>query len=320
VSKLLAPYTPFLAEEIYRNLVAERYPDEPESVHLCDWPEADLSLIDEDLSFRMGVARKVVNLGRAARAASQLKTRQPLAVAVVACNERERSAIESLADVVKEEINVKALEYVDSAVELVSHEVKPNYRTLGPRFGKVMPEVAALVAALPGEQVVRLLAAGEPVKVSLADRDEELSAEDLLVETTQREGLVVDREGDLVVGLSTALTKELAQEGLARELVHHVQNTRKAAGFRVEDRILLTVDGPEEVLETLDVHREWVAKETLSVSLMVGSTEPLGGEAYQDELVVNGLPVTVTVVRAEGAAAPRPGGTSSGDRGPAGPV
>ena len=127
---------PFLAEELYQNLVGERYAGDPESVHLCDWPEADETLIDEDLSFRMEVARQVVNLGRAARMASQLKTRQPLAAAVVACGEAERAAVESLADVVTEELNVKALEFVDSAADLVSYQVKPNYRTLGPRFGK----------------------------------------------------------------------------------------------------------------------------------------------------------------------------------------
>ena len=163
LAKLLAPYMPFMAEDLYRNLVAERYADapgdavrrpppatsDPESVHLCDWPVPDASLIDEDLSYRMGAARRVVNLGRAARNASQLKTRQPLPVAVVTAKDRRRAALESLADVVCEELNVKTLEFVDSPDDLVTYVVKPNFRTLGPRFGKGMPQVAAAVAALP---------------------------------------------------------------------------------------------------------------------------------------------------------------------------
>ncbi len=165
--KLLAPFTPFLAEELYQNLVAERSPEAPESVHLVDWPVADEALIDEDLSFRMAVARQVVNLGRAARNAAQIKTRQPIEVAVVACGGRQRAAVESLAAVVAEELNVKALEYVDSASELVSYVVKPNYRTLGPKFGKNMPAVAAAVAALPADETGDRVGSGRSVTVTV---------------------------------------------------------------------------------------------------------------------------------------------------------
>ena len=152
LSKLLAPFTPFLAEELYQNLVAERAPEAPESVHLVDWPVADEALIDEDLSFRMAMARQVVNLGRAARNSAQIKTRQPIEVAVVAAGRRQRAAVDSLASVVADELNVKALEYVESAGELVNYVIKPNYRTLGPKFGKNMPAVAAAVAALPADE------------------------------------------------------------------------------------------------------------------------------------------------------------------------
>ncbi len=312
LSKLLAPYMPFMAEELYRNLVAERYADVPESVHLCDWPETDAVLIDEDLSFRMGIARRVVNMGRAARNASQLKTRQPLAAAVAAVDERQGAALLSLADVVREELNVKVLETVASAGELVSYRVKPNYRTLGPRFGKSMPEVAAAVAALDGAEVDRLLKAGEPVPVVVVGEPFELSDDDILVETEQREGFVIEREGDLVVALSTELTPELRREGLARELVHHVQNTRKAAGLQIEDRIHLTLEGPDEIVAMLEEFGEWVQKETLSVTLefLPASPAPETAESgaadgdtrgdYSERLAVNGLPVTITVRRADG--------------------
>jgi isoleucyl-tRNA synthetase len=306
VAKLLAPYMPFMAEELYQNLVAERYADTPESVHFCDWPEADAALIDEDLSFRMGVARKVVNLGRAARMAAQLKVRQPLATALVACDARQRTALESLSEVVTEELNVKQLAFVDSAADLVSFQVKANYRTLGPRFGKAMPEAAAAVAALDGADVVRRLAAGEPVKIVVGGADEDLGADDLLVETRQRDGFAVEQEAEVVVGLFTTLTTELRREGLARELVHHVQNTRKAAGFRIEDRIHLAVEGSDEIAAMLAEFDEWVKRETLSADVVV-SPPPGAGAApealrlggHTEEVSVNGLAVRITVTRVE---------------------
>jgi isoleucyl-tRNA synthetase len=314
LSELLAPFTPFLAEELYQNLVAERSPGAPESVHLVDWPVADEALIDEDLSFRMGVARQVVNLGRAARNATQIKTRQPVAKAVVACGARERAAVESLVGVVAEELNVKAVEYVASASELVSYVVKPNYRTLGPRFGKNMPAVAAAVAALPADETGDRVAAGRTVLVTVDGHDYEFAPEDFAVETHQREGYQVEREGGVAVAIATALTPELVREGLARELVHHIQNTRKAADFQIDDRIHLWVNGPTEVAEMLAVHGDWVKKETLAVSLEIGATltgsaadataatisegATAGPQGHYEELKVNGLPVTVRVAKA----------------------
>ena len=327
LSKLLAPFMPFLAEELYQNLVAERSPEAPESVHLVDWPVADEALIDEDLSFRMAVARQVVNLGRAARNATQIKTRQPVAKAVVACGERQRAAVEGLAAVVAEELNVKEIEYVASASELVAYVIKPNYRTLGPKFGKNMPAVAAAVAALPADETGDRIATGRSVMVTVGEagtgteHEYEFAPEDFVVETHQREGYQVEREGGVAVAISTVLSPELLSEGLARELVHHIQNTRKAADFEIDDRIHLWVSGPAEIAEMLAVHGEWVKKETLAVSLHVGApaagdeaagataaggTEAGGDSlppaaarrAYREELKVNGLPVAVEVAKA----------------------
>jgi isoleucyl-tRNA synthetase len=318
LSELLAPFAPFLAEELYQNLVAERSSGGSESVHLVDWPVADEALIDEDLSFRMAVARQVVNLGRAVRNAAQIKTRQPIEVAVVACRERERAAVESLATVVAEELNVKAVEYVASASELVSYLIKPNYRTLGPKFGKNMPAVAAAVAALPADETGDRLAAGRSVTVAVDGREYEFAPDDFVVESHEREGFRVEREGGVAVAISTRLSSELVREGLARELVHHIQNTRKAAGFEIDDRIHLRVSGPAEIAEMLSVHGDWVKKETLAVSLEVGDAA-ISGDAgsasgagapgdgaaavpetgpYREDLKVNGLAVTVEVAKA----------------------
>ena len=312
--------------------MAERSPLAPESVHLVDWPVADEALIDRDLSFRMAVARQVVNLGRAARNASQIKTRQPVQVAVVACRPKERAALESLSAVVAEELNVKRIDFVGSASELVSYVIKPNYRTLGPKFGKNMPAVAAAVAALPADETGDQLAAGRAVTVLVPSpievgpgeldglmappvREYEFAPDDFVVETHEREGFKVEREGGVAVAISTVLSPELVSEGLARELVHHIQNTRKAADFQIDDRIHLRVAGPAEVAEMLGVHGEWVKKETLALDLVVteagGEAAGTGGEAgaagtaavcapgiYRETLKVNGLPVTVEVWKA----------------------
>jgi len=303
LSKLLAPFTPFLAEEIYQNLVAERGSEAPESVHLVDWPEAKESLIDEDLSFRMGVARRVVNLGRAARNAAQIKTRQPVHKVVVACSQEEKAALESLAAVVADELNVKTIEFVGSPGDLVTYAIKPNYRVLGPRFGKDMPKVAEAIAALPADEAGERLANGLAVAVNVEGAEYELGPEDLVVEVKQREGYQVEREGKLVVALSTALTPELVEEGLARELIHHVQNTRKAAAFQIEDRIHLRLAGPEQLRQMLQKHGDWVMRETLAVSMEVTQPGELAGSAgasgfYREEVKVNGLPVTIEVKKA----------------------
>ncbi|NLV72681.1 MAG: isoleucine--tRNA ligase [Actinobacteria bacterium] len=317
LSKLLAPFTPFLAEELYQNLVAERVPEAPESVHLTSWPVADGTLIDEDLSFRMGVARQVVNLGRAARNSAQIKTRQPVAKVVVACKERERTAVESLAAVVAEELNVKEIEHVSSASELVSYVIKPNYRTLGPKFGKNMPAVAAAVATLPADETGDRISSGRSVSVTVEGYVYEFAPEDFVVESQEREGFRVERDGGIAVAISTRLSPELLQEGLARELVHHIQNTRKIAGFQIDDRIHLRVAGPAEITEMLEVHGEWVEKETLAVSLAPetlsvaerettvdetdghrGGDGTLDDGIHREELKVNGLPVLVEVAKA----------------------
>jgi isoleucyl-tRNA synthetase len=317
LSKVLAPFTPFLAEEIYQNLVAEKMPTAAESVHLADWPVTDEELIDEDLSFRMGIARQTVNLGRAARNGAQIKTRQPLEKAVVACGERERAALKSLATVVMEELNVKQLEYVGSSSELVSYVIKPNFKTLGPRFGMRMPAVADAVSALPSDETGDRVVSGRPVMVTVEGHEHEFYPEDFVVETRQREGYQVQREGSLAVGIATALSPQLLREGLARELVHHIQNTRKAADFQIDDRIHLWVTGPAEIVEMLDVHGDWVKKETLAVSLEVTEAGDLDGAATEgleddgafpgattgpsshwEELRVNGLPVGVRVAKA----------------------
>jgi isoleucyl-tRNA synthetase len=238
---------------------------------------------------------------------------------VVACNERERAALDSLASVVAEELNVKKIEYVGSAGELVRYVIKPNFKTLGPKFGKNMPAVTKAVAALAADETGERLASSQSVAVKVGDHEHEFSPEDFVVQTQEREGYRVEREGPLAVAIATAVSPELRREGLARELVHHIQNTRKTADFRIDDRIHLRVWGPAEIMEMLTAHGEWVQKETLAVSLETVEANGVGGTAkkpkadsepateatsamaHREELRVNGLPVTVEVSKARSA-------------------
>lgn len=315
LSKLMAPYTPFLAEEMYLNLAGERYEGEPESVHLSDWPEVEEGLVDEELSFTVGVARQAVNLGRAARNSSQIKTRQPLQKVMVSAGEKERAALQSMSGVVLEELNVKELAFAQEAEELVEYRAKPNYAALGPRFGKQMPAVAEAIGNLPAGRVAGDVQAGRSIEIELDGARHQLAPEDLQVEVGQREGYAVESGEEMVVGLATEITPELYREGLARELVHHVQNARKAANFQIEDRIHLWVEGPEEIAAMLEEFGDWVGKETLSRALEAPGEEdspepqesegdaPASGpsavpaDAYREETKINGLPVTITVKR-----------------------
>ncbi|MEA2255275.1 MAG: isoleucyl-tRNA synthetase, partial [Solirubrobacteraceae bacterium] len=260
VAQLLAPFTPFVADEIYDNLDGTL-----PSVHLTDWPQAGER--DVELEEDMAVAREAVRLGLSARSAAKIKLRQPLHEAIVVAAGREREAIERLADVVRDELNVKELRFVEAADELGSYELKPNYRTLGPRFGKWMPQVAAAVAALDPDHVAAALREGRPVGIAVDGHDHQIGPDDLQLVMRPLEGYQLEREGSHAVALELALDDELRREGLAREVVHAVQNARKAAGLAVEDRIRLMLGGDDELLGAARAHERYVAGEVLAVEV-----------------------------------------------------
>jgi isoleucyl-tRNA synthetase len=261
VARLLAPFCPFVADELFEG-VAE---GSPGSVHLADWPAADAR--DRALEADMTVAREAVRLGLAARGAAKAKVRQPLREAVVVAPGREREAIARLEDVVRDELNVKALRFVERADELGSYEVKPNYRSLGPRFGRAMPAVAAAVAALDPARVADAVRAGEPVGVVVDGADEQLAPDDLLLRLQPLEGYQVEREAAHAVALDLAIDDELRREGWARDVVRTVQEARKAAGLEVEDRIALVLGGDEELLGAARAHEAYVSGEVLATSV-----------------------------------------------------
>ena len=261
VARLLAPYTPFIADEIYENLDGS----EP-SVHLCDWPEPHPRDLGHEVA--MATARETVRLGLAARGQAKVKVRQPLREAIVVAAGREREAIEQLAEIVRDELNVDALRFVDDADELGSYQVKPNYRTLGPRYGKNMPQVAAAVAALDPERVADALRAGRRIGVTIDGHDHQLDEADLLLAMQPLDGYQLEREGSHAVALDLILDDELRRRGLAREVVHAVQNARRSAGLAVEDRIVLRLGGDAELLAAVREHEALVAEETLATSVL----------------------------------------------------
>ncbi|HWB69083.1 MAG TPA: class I tRNA ligase family protein, partial [Solirubrobacterales bacterium] len=270
VAKLLAPFTPFLAEEIYRNLAGGEAGDLPagrDSVHLCDYPVVDGSLSDPELEEAMAAVRLTVELGRAARAQAKVKVRQPLRRAVIVANEAEREAIEARAALVTAELNVKELDFVSDEGELVSYTVKPNYRTLGPRFGKRMPQVAAAVEALDAAHVAKALGDGREVGVSIDGVDHTLGAEDVTLALQPLEGYEVEAEAGHAVALQLELDEELRLEGLAREIVHAVQNARKEAGLEITDRIALALGGDAELTAAARAHERYLAGEVLATSV-----------------------------------------------------
>jgi isoleucyl-tRNA synthetase len=281
VATLLAPFTPFLADELYRNLAGE---GAPESVHLCDWPAADESLIDPSLEEAMQVVRTAVSLGRTVRSDTKVRVRQPLAGAVLHVP-GDRSRLEPLLDLMAGELNVRRVRFAESADELSGWRAKPNFRALGPKLGPRVQEVAAALAADDGPLAARL-ATGENVTVDLSSGPVELTPGDVeLVQQTQ-EGWGLASDGPVTVALDLTLDEDLRLEGLARELVHHVQALRRSAGLDVSDRIKLGVDASGPVAKALGAHRDWIASEVLAASIVDGPAE--GATASEDVSVEGG--------------------------------
>jgi isoleucyl-tRNA synthetase len=296
VAKLLAPLCPFIADEIYDNLDGALA-----SVHLCDFPTAEqIGPRDEDLEQAMALARETVRLGLGARGKAKIKVRQPLGEAVVVADGPEREAIERLSDVVREELNVRRVRFVAAAADLGSYEVKANYRTLGPLFGKDMPLVADAIAALDPARVAAALLAGTDgggaIGISVAGRDHTLSADDLLLTMRAPDGYSVEREGAHAVALDLTIDEDLRREGWAREIVHAVQSARKGAGLQVEDRIELSLEGDPALIEAASAHRRYVAGETLAVELHLADVSPRAAAMeHSEQADVDSMSLTISL-------------------------
>ncbi len=282
-----------MADEIYDNLDGTLA-----SVHLCDFPVGDvLPARDESLEQAMATARETVRLGLGARAQAKIKVRQPLAEAVVVADGRERAAIERLVEIVREELNVSQVRFVEAADELGEYELKANYRTLGPLFGKDMPLAAKALAALDPARVAAAVRGGGGIGIAVGDREHTLTEQDVILTMKAPEGYSVEREGAHAVALDLTIDDSLLREGRSREIVHAVQNARKSAGLEVEDRIALVLGGDTALMDAAREHEAYVSGETLAVSLVLGDGDAAAMD-YREQTEIEGLALEIGLNRA----------------------
>ncbi len=275
-TKLLAPFTPFLAESLYQNLVRSVNAATPESVHLADWPVADATLIDQRLRDETALARRLINLGRAAREQAQQRVRQPLALLYVQVKtEAERASLGHVATEVLEELNVKRLELLTAESDMLTYTLKPRRQALGPKYGKQLPRLLAALAALDvaaTQTAARSLRETGQLTFTVDGQPVTLLADEVDVEASARAGFVAAEERGYVVALETTLTPELLAEGLARDLAHLIQDVRKRAGLAIEDTINTTVSGDAELVAVARQFATYLKDETLTHDLTVSET------------------------------------------------
>lgn len=281
-----APFTPFMSETMYQNMVRTVDKDAPESIHLCDWPKKDESFIDPELEANMAAVLDIVVLGRSARNAANIKNRQPVASMYV----QGKALPDMYVSIIADELNVKEVRFVDDASSFISYRVKPQLKTLGPRYGKLLPKINQYLAGEGiGNAVVAAHNRGESYKFDIDGTEISLAAEDVLVSTEENAGFVTVTEHDLSVVLDTNLTPELIEEGFVREIVSKVQTMRKEAGFEVTDHIVLSHHGNSLIEGIFARHGAEIAADTLADSIKLGSA------GYVKDWEINGESVTLGV-------------------------
>ena len=281
-----APFTPFMSETMYQNMVRTVDKSAPESIHLCDWPHKDESFIDPELEANMAAVLDIVVLGRSARNAANIKNRQPVASMYV----QGKALPDMYVSIIADELNVKEVRFVDDASSFISYRVKPQLKTLGPRYGKLLPKINQYLAGEGvGNAVVAAHNRGENYKFDIDGTEISLAAEDVLVSTEENAGFVTVTEHDLSVVLDTNLTPELIEEGFVREIVSKVQTMRKEAGFEVTDHIVLSHHGNSRIESIFARHGADIAADTLADSIKLGSA------GYVKDWEINGESVTLGV-------------------------
>jgi isoleucyl-tRNA synthetase len=296
VTLCMAPFTPFITERIWQDLIRSTDADAPDSVHLAPWPSVDQALIDQDLSAQMSLVRRIVELGRAARAASSVRTRQPLGRALVSAPGWADLPAELAAEVA-DELNVRSLDSLGQEAGLVDVTVKPNFRALGGRFGKATPSIAAAITATDPTTLVEELRASGTARVTVGgdsgdDDSIEIAPEDIVVTETPREGWSVASDGEDSVAIDLHIDDELRRAGLAREIVRAIQEARKTAGLQITDRIVVRWSSEDpDIVAVFDVHGSEIAGEVLAVDIAVDTA----AEPHADHAVASELPVDMSI-------------------------
>ena len=289
ISKAAAPMVPFMTEEIYLNLVKSINADAPESIHLCDFPAVNEAFIDSELEKNMDAVLKIVVMGRAARNTANIKNRQPIGKMFV---KAEFTLSDYYKEIAKDELNVKCVEFTDDIREFTSYSFKPQLKTVGPKYGKLLGGIKAELEALDGNKAMDTLNAGGNIEFSVNGENVSLSKEDLLIEMVKKEGYVSENDNVMTVVLDTNLTDELIEEGFVREIISKIQTMRKEAGFEVMDRIKVYSKNSDKIAEILNRNKEELMSEVLADDVIIGET--LG---YEKEWNINGEDVTLSVMK-----------------------
>ena len=278
LTKLSAPFTPFLADTLWHRLTEPFDGKTLESVHLCDFPNSDPTRIDSALSESMRLLREIASLGRAARASEKLKVRLPLSeVTVILTDDSQIEWLRSHDALVREELNVKAVHYTTEGDQYVQYTVVPNFKRLGPKVGKQVPAVKKALGEADGNALLAQLQSDRVVKLELGEQTIELDGDDIEVRLKAKDGWTAAQGLGCVVVLNTEVTPELQREGIAKDLIRVIQSQRKEIGCQYTDRILVVVEpANEEVQQAIDEHREMICEETLADSLEIGSLENVG--------------------------------------------
>ena len=291
-SRLLAPFIPFVTEEIFQNLVCSAGLNAPESVHLSDYPAVDAELVDTQLEDDMVLARDLIVLGRAARNRSGFKTRQPLGrITIGGLSEKQQAAVNRLSHLVLDELNVKEISFGAQIEAFATYTIKPNFKLLGPKYGRNVQAIAKAVSAADALNLKHELDGNGELQIEAEGVNYRLEKEEVDVQSENREGYAVEADAHKFVALSTELTHELILEGFARELVNKIQQMRKEADFNVSDRISLSLESTPIVHEAFDAHRDYITRETLTLHV-VESSSP---NAFVKPQKVNGEAATIGV-------------------------
>jgi isoleucyl-tRNA synthetase len=293
VSKLIAPAMPFMAEELYQNLVRSVDESAPESVHLAEWPTVMEEFIDESLNRDMELIMRLVSLGHSARQKANRKVRQPLAEAAFSVgNPAERKALLKNADVIADELNVKQVRLLDASTEALTHTVKPLPKQLGQKYGNKYPALQKAILAMNAEEVAKTLHAGQPVNVTVDGEIYGILSDEVEVKAMAKEGFAVAEEGAYVAALVTDLTPELVAEGMAREFVRRVQDLRKSADLDVADRVELFIEASAGLRSAIEAHESYIKAETLTTKLSFAvppQDSSIVEDAFEGETIKVGL-------------------------------
>ena len=287
IAKTAAPMIPFMTEDMYQNLVRSVDKDAAESIHLCDFPTVNEAWIDKDLEADMKELLEIVVLGRACRNTANIKNRQPIGTMYV---KAEKKMGEFYTDIIADELNVKEVKFADDVESFISYSFKPQLRTVGPKYGKLLGGIKQALTDINGTAAMNELRTNGVLKLDINGNDVELTEEDLLIETAQTEGYVSESDGETSVVLDTNLTPELIEEGFVREIISKIQTMRKEAGFEVMDKIVVYAHGNDKIQEVMKAHEGEIKSEVLADEMVLGETD-----GYVKEWNINKEAVTMGV-------------------------